>query len=235
VFWPRGPWIDGVYWTLPVEVAFYGLVLVLIYLGRLNWLERAAMCAGSASIVIILLGARLPVELTAIQFLKQGAFFAVGVILWKAVGGGWGRARALAFSVMVAGSLLRIQTDAAEKGSHGDVSTMIWVPAALWLLAVCAVGRAHSLSLFTSASIAKIVSTAGLATYPLYLLHAVVGTALIRFLIIKIGIGENAALVAAMIAMVASATIITLTLERWLRTSISRLGWPSSVQSRHAG
>src|SRR5579875_3078231 len=35
-FFPWGPWIDGSYWTLPIEVAFYALVLLnlMVHKGR---------------------------------------------------------------------------------------------------------------------------------------------------------------------------------------------------------
>lgn len=47
LLWPTGPWVDGVYWSLVVEVAFYGTILVLIlsdlnrYVGRFAFVLAA--------------------------------------------------------------------------------------------------------------------------------------------------------------------------------------------------
>ena len=39
VLWPIGPWIDGSYWTLPIEVAFYALVWLTLLHRRAPRLE----------------------------------------------------------------------------------------------------------------------------------------------------------------------------------------------------
>ncbi len=41
VLFPRGPWIDGVYWTLAAEISFYALVFLLLTLKRVTLLHAA--------------------------------------------------------------------------------------------------------------------------------------------------------------------------------------------------
>lgn len=50
VLFPKGPWIDGVYWTLAIEMVFYAATLLLIATG---WFARlqAIACAASFSIL----------------------------------------------------------------------------------------------------------------------------------------------------------------------------------------
>src|SRR5690606_17049578 len=42
-FFPTGAWIDSVYWTLGVEIAFYTLIFFLLMAGRQRWI-RPIMC-----------------------------------------------------------------------------------------------------------------------------------------------------------------------------------------------
>ncbi|HWW71247.1 MAG TPA: acyltransferase family protein, partial [Duganella sp.] len=48
-FIPWGPWIDGSYWTLGIEVAFYAMVLGIICLGRFSLVRPLAMVLGAVS------------------------------------------------------------------------------------------------------------------------------------------------------------------------------------------
>src|SRR5579872_6376242 len=39
---PKGPWIDDVYWTISVEISFYFLVFLLLYVGAFSLIGRVA-------------------------------------------------------------------------------------------------------------------------------------------------------------------------------------------------
>ena len=46
---PMGPWVDGVYWTLPIEVSFYALVFALLSVDRFIWIGRTMSTVGLTS------------------------------------------------------------------------------------------------------------------------------------------------------------------------------------------
>jgi peptidoglycan/LPS O-acetylase OafA/YrhL len=43
VFYPKGPWIGGRFWTLPVEISFYVVLAIMLAVGRKESLERLAI------------------------------------------------------------------------------------------------------------------------------------------------------------------------------------------------
>ncbi|MGY2993379.1 peptidoglycan/LPS O-acetylase OafA/YrhL [Mesorhizobium sp. URHB0026] len=49
LFAPYGPWVDSVYWTLGIEIAFYAIVWILLRLGRFHLMERVAIVIGMVS------------------------------------------------------------------------------------------------------------------------------------------------------------------------------------------
>ncbi len=93
-------WVDGPYWTLPIEVSFYTIIFLLLVLGVYRYLGRAMIVLGifSASISLyewtasvehirrITLGERLLriASDARYQFLlfRYGVFFAIGSLLW---------------------------------------------------------------------------------------------------------------------------------------------------------
>jgi len=56
VLFPTGPWLDGVLWTLTVEVIFYIVILLLLIAGRLAALERLTRWWVGLCAVLLALG-----------------------------------------------------------------------------------------------------------------------------------------------------------------------------------
>src|SRR5690606_18775205 len=92
VLWPFSPWIDGVYWTLPIELIFYvavGLVIsiagaryiphLLLGLagwGASYWIVRGVFAASGNSFV------PLPGDMLVLTLAPHGANFALGGLLY---------------------------------------------------------------------------------------------------------------------------------------------------------
>ncbi|RVD50142.1 acyltransferase, partial [Mesorhizobium sp. M2D.F.Ca.ET.140.01.1.1] len=49
LFVPFEPWVDSVYWTLGIEIAFYAIVWILLRLGRYDLMESIAVVIGLVS------------------------------------------------------------------------------------------------------------------------------------------------------------------------------------------
>ena len=183
------------YWTLPVELSFYGCVAVLFLVPRVSWrvFAASAVLLGASWHLHALLPAPLNaglaqfLPLTATQGVlgRYAMYFGLGMLLWLAARGqagkvGWA-AMALAAALAVAEMRLRITTDiAVNYRGTADLGALLPVSVLLWGLACAAVwvglaGRCPALP----HRAAKPLRMAALATYPFYLLHeAVAGGAM---------------------------------------------------------
>jgi len=89
---PIGPYVDGVVWTLLLEVVFYIGIAVLVVRGRVQ-IKQAACWLGTLSTIFILLlvvgkitgfsdVAHLKWFPLKVLLLHHGVFFALGMLLW---------------------------------------------------------------------------------------------------------------------------------------------------------
>jgi peptidoglycan/LPS O-acetylase OafA/YrhL len=91
IFYPFGPWIDGVYWTLPIEIVFYTLVFSLLTIRRFRWLQATMTLIGLLSCAfwlgtILGLSDVIPIPANGrrleLILISHGCLFALGVFLW---------------------------------------------------------------------------------------------------------------------------------------------------------
>lgn len=164
---PIGPWVSGVYWTLGIEIVFYALVSLALWRG---WnLTRLALGLGAWSTAFWALN--VPFDFSAIEGYRgylllahDGIFFAVGMLLFQKR------------HLLVAAGLAGVGFIAVAWRSHAMdiagapffVAPLVWA-AATAVVAWCAFRNPPFRWLPTR--------TLGLMTYPLYLIHAEVGRA----------------------------------------------------------
>ncbi|MDX8498605.1 acyltransferase [Mesorhizobium sp. VK4C] len=184
LFVPFEPWVDSVYWTLGIEIAFYAIVWILLRLGRFDLMEAVAVVIGLVSTLFWCLYFAFGwTDLAETRWLQltlvhHGAFFAVGVLIWlmrfKAV-----TVPRLGFSALfLAGGVLQI-VSSVDVHSIKVEAAMPYAPPIIIFLAAVAL-MAWSLRLDLSWRGWRRI---GLMTYPLYLLHDVVGAAMLGALI----------------------------------------------------
>ena len=195
-------YIDDPFWTLPVEVAFYLLVFLLIAARRLRWLPRVMAALGLISAGYWALVTADPFwsgrlwllvhkSLQHLSFypstlLLHGCFFATGVLLWDAMlrpGGHPSRRKHVAALVVaVAGCLMEIWYHATIAAPYLEMSFPQWGAVLIWLSTVVMiylsvrynVALQHRIRL----SGVNLLRAMGLVTYPLYLLHNRLGFAI---------------------------------------------------------
>jgi|CXWL01.1.fsa_nt_gi peptidoglycan/LPS O-acetylase OafA/YrhL len=199
--WITGPWIDGVYWSLAVEMVFYAVIFTLLAAGRfarLSWIAWGLLALSGAYLSLSLVAGedfwrqtpwRAVRELADILLLRHGCFFALGIFMWlssvRAISArGWVGA-ALA---CVAGCLeivLRTRELATET-TQSSLALSSFVPGLVWLVAIVAMfvftrapERFEPVSMAARAALKQV----GKMTYPLYLTHAIVGVALLRVMV----------------------------------------------------
>ena len=190
---PNG-WIDGVYWTLVVEVVFYGLVFVFLCLNRFRWIVPAMAAIGLYSAahslavavpalepVVNIVSSMIPFQPSG-HMAKYGCYFALGTFIWLVLAKGVTRWRMTIAAACLAGGMAGILYRAiAEIATLPPVGLLPWSPvfvfagAVLFLVLSCIVA-----DIIPSKRGAHIIRMMGLMTYPLYLVHDVVGHVLIR-------------------------------------------------------
>jgi peptidoglycan/LPS O-acetylase OafA/YrhL len=205
----NGQWLDCIYWTLAAEMAFYALVFCTLLtrkftLRHLAWALTLYSALFNAFSLLVLSGVikseilyfvvlmfRVP---CAAWLLNHGCFFALGIWLFTSANRKLTAHEWLAVAVTVLSGFAEIYYFAAYlltevpaiAGQSPYVPVLVWA-AAVSLIAVAAHRNRHAAGT-ASADAAGFLKTSylrtlGLITYPLYLTHNVVGSAIIRVLV----------------------------------------------------
>ena len=237
----NGQWLDCVYWTLSAEMAFYGLVScalltkrvtlrhlawgLTIYSGVFNALALLVVSQMTPSDIpyLVILMFRVP---CATWLLSHGCFFALGIWLFisanrkltafelfaVAVTCLSGAAEIYCFSDFLLKSIPAISEESPL------VPILVWAAAVL-IIALAANRSRHSTGTAHDAagsSKANYLRTMGLITYPLYLTHDIVGSAIIRVLV-DAGLDDTLAVVVALGMLVLLCWLICAKIEPAIR------------------
>ena len=181
--WPWGPWLDDVYWTLGIEMAFYLLVAGFLFLGqrhRLSWLGTGLGLASAAYwLVGLALDARYPMSLmwerwAELSLVPYGCYFGLGMTVALRKGrrplAGW-----LPALPMLAGCYAEIHFKALHASATAGIPLSPIAPWAAFSAALAVACHALRNERVTAGPRADALRSLGLATYPLYLIHNVAG------------------------------------------------------------
>lgn len=214
VLWPVGPWMDGAYWTLGIEISFYALVFCLILLRKFDRLPWLLWTIGFVSIIAMPLRGMVPTRLGELLLLKHGCFFAIGGMFYLASKQKLPRWQWGLVLLFVAVGCVKIQRRAIGSEQTGIVPIIVWL-IAIALIAVAARYNEAWLRRLPAGS-AGVARQMGLATYPLYLIHNVIGLAIMRWLMAT-GATPLLAFVTGVAAVIALSFVIALVAEPWLK------------------
>ena len=245
-FFPFGPWLDVVVWTLGIEIAFYACVLVLLSVGRFAWIGYLAAYLGAASLAYqaFSIATRCDVlawrgdcsgwfsvsRINELTLLDHGCFFSVGVFLWLWLVKDWSLRKlwwvvpaATACVVQILGFSVYTHRAGHLVGYHGPYSP--WVPVLIWAVGVLAIVMSVRFNAVIRTTfgdrIASFLRLIGLSTYPLYLVHYVSAGAIV-WALYKLGAGLSVAIWSAGFALVALSFIIVLVFEPLLKYPLRR-------------
>jgi peptidoglycan/LPS O-acetylase OafA/YrhL len=173
VIYPKGPWIDGVYWTLTLEVFFYGMIFILLTFNLFKHIEIFAMVLGGFSSVYVVGLAFLGGPPLSMHLLAQhGCFFALGIFFWLCSSREITAVRILFSVILIIACLIEICFIA-----HGHLEGLsFWLAPSVWLLSMAAILFSIAIRRQGNAITRKL----GLMTYPLYLLHFLIGSVVLR-------------------------------------------------------
>jgi len=252
----NGQWIDCIYWTLAAEMAFYALVFctlltkkitlrhlawgLTVYSGLFNAFSLLVLSGAIRSEILyfVILMFRVP---CAAWMLNHGCFFALGIWLFISAGRKLTASEQLAVTVACLSgaaeifyfsSYLLLNIPAISSQSP-LVPIIVWAAAVL-LIAVaanrsrCSSGIASpDAAGYSSTLLRTLLRNLGLITYPLYLTHNVIGTAMIRVLV-HAGVDAYLAVAAALGTLVLICWLICSKIEpairHWLSEIIANFG-----------
>jgi exopolysaccharide production protein ExoZ len=234
---PKGPWIDDVYWTLSVEIGFYTLIFCLLCTGlfsRINRVATALTIFSSLCLSVFAVGRWHPQEAFRIADLlnhsnvllaRHGCFFALGAWLWISTTRrlkAWERISVTVSVIACVGEILLRGLDFLPFQA-GNVSWLI-APVSVWATAVVCIYFFSSPreAMTIHYGTAKRLRTMGLMTYPLYLVHHVVGLVIMRHLV-SIGIDKWLALTSGIVSVVALSWIVCKFCEPRIRKALAGL------------
>jgi peptidoglycan/LPS O-acetylase OafA/YrhL len=244
-FVPIPAWIDSVYWTLGVEIAFYALVLALVASNRFRWL-KPVMCAIGLVSSLFWFGygyAAMDREsalfewfsavqwsrLAQLSLLHHGVFFAIGVLLWMQLMRKSSRDQLLWLLLFIAGGCMQISADSNLKFEKTGFVLSPLLACAIWLGALLLLfwmvknnDRVRALPERALLTLRRL----GLVTYPLYLLHNVTGGAVLGALL-GWGFGATDALLLTIVLIIALSWWVSVTpepaLQKATRTTLTSL------------
>lgn len=238
---PDGPYIASAYWTLPVEIAFYAAVFLLLLSGHFHRLPQFALALAAASSAY--LGAYSlhvfgVLDLPFLEFeygmlnmtlLRHGVFFALGIFLWLWSRGKLTRTGLAAALPALAAAPLEITARSVEfvERSPAPLNLAdVWMsPLLIWglsLLAIAASARWRADIAMLPPPVLALLRLVGLATYPLYLLHEVVGGSA-KTLAMQAGASSMTGAVTGGTLSIAMALLVAAVLEPAVRGWLRRL------------
>lgn len=217
LFIPIGGQIDGTYWTLGVEVMFYAAVWFILFLGKWTRFYYFIVALGLASTLFNILrfpdfgSYDLKNRLFELSLLKHGCEFAAGALVYMMVTDGKKWHYILPFLVCVVGATYELTIFLMlQLSGHWDPNKFL-VVIALWSILLALFLASVFLNDFfisiardrVCASIRKL----GMMTYPLYLLHQLIGSALL-FVLVSEGVSSYLAVAVTILSMLLLAYLV---------------------------
>ena len=240
----NGQWLDCIYWTLAAEMAFYGLVFCTLLTRKITLRHLAfgltiwsalfnifsvLVLSGvirSEILYFVVLMFRVP---CAAFLLNHGCFFALGIWLFMSSKRELTIHEWLAVAVTVLSGFAEIYYFASYLLMNIPIISdqSPFVPVAVWaasvlLIAVAAMRSRRPAAAAAGSLSAQYLRTLGLITYPLYLIHNVVGSAIIR-LLVDAGLDQTLAVAAGLVLLVLVCWFICAKVEPAIRGQLAKL------------
>lgn len=216
IVWPLGGGVDGVVWTLFVEIIFYGWVWLLLVAKRPDWLLPLGLTLAVLSTAYLVLRLSLgwsPSLITHVLPLRFGCYFGLGIGIWALFS--LPRAWMTWTTLMLGfgGGLVEVYLASADRNSLLLDPAPAWPPMLIWACACLIIGYGAYRATDRSA---PWIRALGLTTYPLYLLHQLVGGPIV-FLLARHGVNRYAALAAGLLTAIVLAALVATKIERRLQ------------------
>lgn len=200
--WSVFTWLDGAYWTLAVEISFYASIFLVLALKRVSKIRRLAWLLTISSAVFCAF--HLAVELQLVsqpdvvlflkahvlltQLLRYGSLFALGIWLWLAANERMTVASRTGLLLALVGSGIGAYGRTLEilvicPAASGQSSLIPVVILLAGILIVAGSSQSTGNRYVLPGPMRTVLRYLGLISYPLYLIHSIVGAGISRLLI----------------------------------------------------
>ncbi len=209
------PFMDGVYWSIVLEIIFYGWVFIFLALGLFERAgDRIVLCWLLISLVNELF---LGIKPLRFVFLTEfSGFFAAGVLIYRMRAGKSGIAAApmLALSFAIA-----LQTSLAGMRVIAEKYDSAFSGAAVALLVLGMFILFYALTTPSPTRLPlRLLGALGAMTYPLYLLHQHIGY--IAFARLRGTVGDPALFAVVITGLLAAAFAVWICIDRPLQSAL---------------
>ena len=227
---PLPPYIDPVYWTLGVEISFYGVIFILLVCKGFRHLERLALILGTLSSLYWILGTliapgflqrHLWTRVFELSLLPYGCFFAVGVLTYIISRFGLSLRRVLAMTLFIAAGVIEVSYKTVHSNIAFGIPRSAILPQSIYVIALILIFISMRCTFDNANRLSYAIRTIGLATYPLYLIHQIVGAAIMGW-VLNHGGSKYGALGAAIAICLAGCIFIVMLLEPPLRSLLRK-------------
>lgn len=223
-------WVDGVYWTLWVEVRFYALIAIVYCIaGReaFGWAWLAIQTLSSALMVFAFISHGEGNAALNLVFQPYFLFwFTLGICAWYVWQGRLPVPVMLSAIMALAGLAASVLLEARANPDLGPAGSLVLF-ASIIAVFILVLFRGRSFGFLTS----KPAVAIGLASYPLYMFHERVGI-IATTTLTDLGLPPLAAMVMALIALIGFALLLHRFIENPAKSIMTRYGMPlaQSVQ-----
>ncbi len=232
---PIGPWVASSYWTLPLEIMFYGLVFLVLCRHRFDRIEPVVLVLGGMSLAAWLAavatigvpGATADAvrsitthRIGKLLLVQHGCFFAIGALIWmiREWGATWVRIGAIA--AFIVGGVIQIVMEAFHASAWAGLPMSPIPPVVAMLAALAFIAAALRWNGVAHRMLGRkvgAVRTMGLMTYPVYLLHQPFGLLASNWQL-RAGVDPAVALVLSVTLVLGISWLVAMRFEPPLRT-----------------
>jgi peptidoglycan/LPS O-acetylase OafA/YrhL len=244
---PRGPYVDGVVWSLIVEAVFYLLIWVVLLTKSFHQLDRVAAALGIVSVVFLsifglaVIFSDTPLAASVVSvferfafkilLLRYGVFFALGMTLWLGFEYGFTTNRKILGLVMAVFGVVEIAIQAVSEVTQAVIVSAIppfeatIIPIMVWSAGIAVLiasvsYRAEIGDLLKPRS--ALVTKLGLLTFPLYLNHYTIGRIMV-FNLMSTHLGRPAAFAISLGVVCGSSWLVMMIPEPAIQARLRKL------------
>ncbi len=229
----KGPFLASAYWTLPVEIAFYTLILVVLSIGNSCQIVTVARVLALCSIIytfVYFYFSQMSITVPLLEMgygmknltlLRHGVFFAVGIFLWQIINSQFKTTDSIILFFALVSSWLEIGDRSQEiYNKIGDVSSSFiqvsWLPVVIFYTACLLIHLLSRTRISLPNKLESLLRIAGLATYPFYLLHENIGNRVKWYVVRNTDYPKLESAFCGFSVALICAVIVAVKLEPWL-------------------
>lgn len=244
----QGPYLATAYWTLPIEIAFYALIYIVIKYWSINYINKAIVILTLFSSLYIFLYSLHLFEYIYAPFLefgygvanmtllRHGIYFSMGVILYLHFHKESDSLLGKVFLLALASSFLEIASRAVEVNDKVKSISFIesfLIPVVIFGLFIILIFFVIIKEEIIPSRYQRFVRAIGLSSYPIYLIHEVLGNRIKNLAIKYLDLSDLIAVALSYFLVVLCSLVIAQKIEPQIRMIFKKIMTLDSIKKAH--